>query len=105
VSNKEDKNQFAAGGAEAFARLDSAVEATLARVSGLQEDLERVRNKGGEVEELLRKFSEGEDDPAALNARLKELEVENKDLHRKLRQGKEGVERLLARIRFLEEQG
>ena len=46
-------------------------------------------------------------DPAEagrLLSRLKALESENEDLHARLEQGREGVERVLARIRFLEEQ-
>jgi predicted RNase H-like nuclease (RuvC/YqgF family) len=117
VSNREDNSQIGAsgafgakgaGGAKAaggFSRLESAVEATLARVTGLQGDLDQARAKVREMDELLRKFSQGEDDPARQNSRLQELERENKDLLEKLQLGKEGVERLLARIRFLEEQG
>jgi hypothetical protein len=37
--------------------------------------------------------------------RLEKLESENQDLLFRVEKGKEGVERLLARIRFLEEQG
>jgi len=37
--------------------------------------------------------------------RLKNLESENQELLDRLKMGKAGVERLLARIRFLEEQG
>jgi chromosome segregation ATPase len=114
VSNREDYSQIGAsgafgakgaGGAGGFSRLESAVEATLARVTGLQGDLDQARAKVREMDELLRKFSQGEDDPARQNSRLQELERENKDLLEKLQLGKEGVERLLARIRFLEEQG
>ena len=115
MSNQEDNNQVGVSGAEdgavgaiggeAYARLDTAVEATLARVSSLQEELDQARSKVKEMEKLLRSFSAGDDDPARLNSRLQGLEEENKDLLERLRQGKEGVERLLARIRFLEEQG
>jgi ATP/maltotriose-dependent transcriptional regulator MalT len=105
VSNQEDKDQTATLGLEAYSRLETAVEGTLAKVSSLEGDLDQARSKVRETEELLRKFSAGEDDPASLNSRRLELEGENKDLLEKLRQGREGVERLLARIRFLEEQG
>jgi ATP/maltotriose-dependent transcriptional regulator MalT len=105
VSNQEDKDQTTTLGLEAYSRLETAVEGTLAKVSSLEGDLDQARSKVRETEELLRKFSAGEDDPASLNSRRLELEGENKDLLEKLRQGREGVERLLARIRFLEEQG
>jgi hypothetical protein len=90
--------------AEAYARLEAAVDATLARVAGLQKDLEAARGQVREMRDLLRRFSAGEEDPAHLSARLQELEEENLELLGKLRKGKEGVDRLLARIRFLEEQ-
>ena len=40
-----------------------------------------------------------------LRARLGQTQDENRELLDRLKIGKEGVERLLARIRFLEEQG
>ena len=47
---------------------------------------------------------EGEQDPGALVERLTDLESRNRELNERLEEGREGVERLLARIRFLEEQ-
>jgi CHASE3 domain sensor protein len=57
------------------------------------------------MRELLRKFTEGEEDPARLMTRLRTLESGNQELLDRLQKGKGGVDRLLARIRFLEEQG
>lgn len=106
MSNKGDKRQVSTTQqVEAYARLERAVDSTLAKVSGLQQELDQAQSQVKEMRELLRKFSAGEEDPARMTARLQELEEENGELLGKLRQGKEGVERLLARIRFLEEQG
>ena len=49
-------------------------------------------------------MADGSANPADMHTRLKSLEVENADLTRRLDDGREGVERLLAKIRFLEEQ-
>jgi hypothetical protein len=57
------------------------------------------------MEQLLQKFTEGEEEPTRLLTRLRTLEEENQELLERMKKGKEGVERLLARIRFLEEQG
>ena len=57
------------------------------------------------MKELLRRFTEGEEEPTRLLSRLSDLEAQNQELLNRLKTGKEGVERLLARIRFLEEQG
>jgi hypothetical protein len=39
-----------------------------------------------------------------MKARLNRLEAENRDLHERIARGREAVERLIARIRFLENQ-
>lgn len=90
---------------QVFDRLEGAVEATLIRIGGLERDLDEARRQASEMEELLRKFSQGETAPSEMAERLRLLEEENRDLRDRLQSGKEGVKRLLARIRFLEEQG
>jgi hypothetical protein len=57
------------------------------------------------MEALLKRFTEEGEDPRELTARLRTLESDNAELVSRLRKGKEAVDRLLARIRFLEEQG
>jgi len=88
---------------EAFPRLEAAVDATLGRMEALRADLHVTRKQAAAGKDLLRKFTDGEEDPSRLMARVQRLEGENKVLLERLQQGKEGVERLLARIRFLEE--
>lgn len=89
---------------EAFVALEGAV-------SGLLEELEELRDRvrdaeewGRELEGHLRDFVEGDRDPGELVARLQELDRSNKDLRERMERGKASVERLLSRIRFLEEQ-
>jgi hypothetical protein len=105
VSKQEDSQQQGFSEVEAFDRLEAAVDAALARVERLQGELGAARAQAGEMQTLLRKFTGGEEDPAQLLSRLQRLEDENGVLTERLRKGREGVQKLLARIRFLEEQG
>ena len=105
MSKPEHKKQADTPDLEAYSNLETAVEATIARIEGLQADLQKAKSQASDMEGLLRKFTVGEEEPARLIARLQRLEEENKVLLERLQSGREGVERLLARIRFLEEQG
>lgn len=105
MSRPEDKHSGSPPDLEAFTRLESAVGAALARVDGLKSDLRVTRARAAEMEILLRKFTGGEEDPSSLLSRLQRLEDENGVLTERLRKGRDGIQRLLARIRFLEEQG
>jgi predicted RNase H-like nuclease (RuvC/YqgF family) len=105
VSNPEDKGGAAAPDEGAFERLEQAVETAVTQLKDLKVRLGESAAEGREMKELLRRFTEGEEDPSRLLTRLKELETQNQELLARLEKGKEGVERLLARVRFLEEQG
>lgn len=105
MSKPEDKTSGRSWDQEAFDRLEAAVEAALARVEALRSELRTSKEKATEMEALLRKFTGGEEDPSSLLSRLQRLEDENGVLTERLRKGRDGVQRILARIRFLEEQG
>jgi len=90
---------------KAFDELEAMVIRASAQLKELRAELKQTRAEGVEMKELLRQFTEGEEDPAQMQTRLEKLESENQDLLFRVKKGKEGVERLLARIRFLEEQG
>jgi predicted nuclease with TOPRIM domain len=70
----------------------------------MNERMALAEERSEELEELLRRFTGHEVEPAQILARLRKLEEENADLRTRLEQGREGVERLLAKIRFLENQ-
>lgn len=89
---------------EVFGALESAVGRALQRIRDLQEELDAARGRVEEVEELLRTFEAGEASPAEMKRRLDRLERENGIMHERLERGRDAAERLLARIRFLEEQ-
>lgn len=105
MSKREDKGNRSPKNPKPFDRLEKAVNGAVAQLKELRGRLDEAQDEGLEMKELLRKFTEGEEDPTRLITRLKTLESENQELLSRLRKGKAGVERLLARIRFLEEQG
>ena len=88
----------------AVERLEIAVSAALARVELLEGEVVRMNEQGQELEGLLKGVTSGEAGPREMIAKLHILEEENRDLRRRLEEGREGVNRLLAQIRFLEEQ-
>ena len=105
MSKREDKSQRGPSEATALDELETAVLGAVAHMKDLRGRLEEALGEGAQTRDLLRKFTEGEEDPSEIMDRLRRLELENQELLERLKRGKEGVERLLARIRFLEEQG
>jgi hypothetical protein len=89
---------------ETLSRLEDAVGRALARIDALQGELTRTGRRADDLDDVLAGITGGDLAPSALLERLRDLEEENADLHRRLAAGREGVERLLAKIRFLEEQ-
>lgn len=89
---------------DAFERLDAAVRDAVGRIGELEGALDAARAEASDLRDLLRDFEEGDEDPVEMKARLKRLEGENADMRRRLDEGRGMVERLLAKIRFLEEQ-
>jgi predicted nuclease with TOPRIM domain len=80
------------------------VDQAVAQVGELRNRARTAEARNGELEALLARFDSGEEDPGAYVERLKALEKENTDLRGRIEQGRDAAERLLARIRFLEEQ-
>jgi hypothetical protein len=76
----------------------------LDRLTWMNDRMSLAEEKSEELEELLRRFTGHEVEPGDMVSRLRKLEEENVDLRARLDQGREGVERLLAKIRFLENQ-
>lgn len=89
---------------ERLAALEGAVQALLARVAESEASAAEATARRDEVEGLLREMTEGDADPAEMAQRLESLEEENGELRRRVDEGLAGVDRLLARIRFLENQ-
>ncbi|KPJ84292.1 MAG: hypothetical protein AMS19_01175 [Gemmatimonas sp. SG8_23] len=93
-------------------RLEAAVEKLLERLGDESTRTEAERERGNaaearaaELAELVRRFTGNEGEADRLMSRLKRLEEENADLRTRLERGRDGVDRMIARIRFLENQG
>ena len=99
MSSKEPKKN-----GTAFKDLNKAVDRALKELKRLREKAVRVESKNVELEELLQGIAAGTQSPAEMAHQLKALSRENGDLRARLDEGRESVERLLTRIRFLEEQ-
>jgi predicted RNase H-like nuclease (RuvC/YqgF family) len=89
---------------QALLRLEGAVGRLLGEMEALRARIRREEARVTEAETLMREVTQGVLDPADLERRVRELDAENADLRARISEGKEGVERLLARIRFLEDQ-
>lgn len=88
----------------AFDALERAIDDVLDRLTWLHERAALAEEKGEDLQELLHRFTGAEVDAAQMISRLRHLESENADLRGRLEQGRAGVDRLLAKIRFLEGQ-
>jgi len=99
VSSKESEKN-----GSAFRDLNKAVNQALKELKRLREKSTRVESKNVELEELLKGIAAGTQSPAEMARQVKDLSAENGDLRARLDEGRESVDRLLNRIRFLEEQ-
>ena len=80
----------------AFTELEAAVGTVLEQLADVT-----TRAEGAE---LLKRFTGDEAEAGRLLTRLKRLQDENEDLHSRLETGRAGIDKLLAKIKFLEEQ-
>jgi predicted nucleic acid-binding Zn-ribbon protein len=88
---------------QAVERLEMAVNTQIKQVERLRDEVARVRAEGEALEGLLKGVTSGKEGPRELLEKLQIFEEENGDLRSRLDEGRAGVERLLARVKFLEE--
>ncbi len=88
----------------ALTELEGAVGELLDRLAAVSARAEEAEGKSEEFEELVRRFTGDDAEAGRMLSRLKGLEEENQDLRGRLKKGTAGVDKLLAKIRFLEEQ-
>jgi hypothetical protein len=88
----------------AFLQLERVVGQALSRLESSRLRAEAAEAKSAELQELLRRFTEDGEEAGRMITRLRTLEAENADLRDRLERGRDGVERVLARIRFIEGQ-
>ncbi len=92
-----------AGGEDSrMAPLSQAVDRAVDAVREARRRAAAAEERAKRSDELLRQFVGGKRDPVALAGRLSELEAENEMLRGRMEQGRREVDRVLARIRFLE---
>lgn len=89
----------------AFEQLEGAISQLLERLEHATNRAQIAEARSSELGELVQKFTGDEEEAGRLMTRLKTLEEENTDLRGRLERGRAGVERMIARIRFLESQG
>jgi len=85
-------------------RLEGAVARALERVRQLEREVDEARGQTADLDRVLLRVTGGELPPSALLERVQALEGENAALRGRISDGRERIERLLAKIRFLEEQ-
>lgn len=91
-------------GADALARLEALVARAAARIREVEASQAEAERRVDELDRILSGITSDQVRPSALLERVHALEAENAELRRRIAGGREGVERLLAKIRFLEEQ-
>lgn len=86
----------------AFEVLERAITKALAHIEALEDRLTSTEARSAELGEVVKRFTGEEGEADRILTRLQALEEENGDLRQRLEQGREGIDRLLAKIRFLE---
>ena len=89
---------------DALATLEAAVGTALERLVTMTKRADAAEAKSAEFGEIVKRFTGDEAEAGSILSSLKRLEEENTDLRNRLDQGRAGVDRLLAQIRFLENQ-
>lgn len=88
----------------ALQELDAAVGGLIEELAATAARASEAEAKSADLEELVKRFTGDDAEATRLLTRLKEIEAENSDLKARFELGRAGVDRLLARIKFLEEQ-
>lgn len=83
--------------------LEKAIDRAIAELREARQMVRQAEERAERSDQLLRQFVDGRQDPAALAERAKELEAQNEDLRDRIQRGREGVDGILASIRFLED--
>ena len=102
MSNKEGNDEWS--DRTALTELEGAVSGLLDRLAAVSARAEDAEGKSEELEELVKRFTGDGVEAGRMLSRLKGLEEENQDLRSRLETGRDGVDKVLAKIKFLEEQ-
>ena len=103
MSNLEEAQRTPAA-SETFARLESSVRRLIRQSEALRADLKAARERNRDLMGLLAPVAHGEESPESMVEKLRAAEAERQELRERLSRGRAVAERMMARIRFLEEQ-
>ena len=87
---------------EGFVVLEEAVDHAIAQLSPLSERIGLIEAKNTELAKLVERFTGDELEADRIVTQVRELKAENTELRDRLVRGREGVDRLLTKIQFLE---
>ena len=88
----------------AFIELERIVDAALRHLGEVTRRAEMAEDRNAECEALIKRFAGDEGDAGQVLHRLAELEEDNEDMRSRLEAGQVSVDKLIAKIRFIEEQ-
>lgn len=89
----------------AFSRLEGAIARMIEQHGRVVKRAEAAEARVAELTEAVKRFTGDEAEAGRIMTRIRTLEEENADLRARLERGRDGVDRMIARIRFLENQG
>ena len=89
----------------AFSRLEAAIARMSEQHASTVRRAEAAEARVAELTEAVKRFTGDEAEAGRIMTRIRTLEEENADLRARLERGRDGVDRMIARIRFLENQG
>ena len=88
----------------AFIELERIVDAALRHLGEVIRRAEMAEDRNAEFEALIKRFAGDEGDAGQVLHRLAELEEDNENMRSRLEAGQVSVDKLIAKIRFMEEQ-
>ncbi len=88
----------------AFVELERMVDAALRHLAEVTRRAEMAEDRNAEFEALIKRFAGDEGDAGQVLHRLAELEEDNENMRSRLEAGQVSVDKLIAKIRFMEEQ-
>ena len=87
---------------EGFVVLEEAVDQAIDQLSTMSERIGLIEAKNTELAKLVERFTGDELEADRIVTQVRGLEAENTELRDRLVRGREGVDRLLTKIQFLE---
>ena len=87
----------------AFVELEKIVEGALRHLAEVTRRAEIAEDRNAEFETLIKRFAGDEGDAGQVLHRLAQLEEDNEDMRSRLEAGQVSVNKLIAKIRFVEE--